>query len=139
MNSDEISRLRELASAATPGPWIKAGPWPHVAIWKPNGEFDYETNSDTEEPDHVCDVHRSSMNEHGEWQLSSPEQDANAAFIAAARTALPSLLDENDRLRAALREACNYTMSALLACPREGHFLDVERETERLLKLAGES
>jgi len=45
------------------------------------------------------------MNEHGEWQLSSPEQDANAAFIAAARTALPSLLDENERLRAALREA----------------------------------
>jgi hypothetical protein len=92
--------------AATPGPWIKAGPWPHVAIWHPTGEVDPETNSDTTAPDLICDVFRSFMNEHGEWSLPGDEENANAAFIASAPNVVSALLAENDVLRQMVREVC---------------------------------
>ena len=78
MNTEKRKRLRELAEKATPGPWRKV----------------------------VC-------NKEDGWSCVMGEHEAvtdgvqtgemngdNADFIAAARNALPELLDEVERLRA---------------------------------------
>lgn len=95
MTDDELKKLRALAGAATPGPWIAqpdndAGParvgslatdeW-FVSVDRHNGGKEYRD---------------------GWIERWVPKENANAtaAFIAVARTAVPALLDEVERLRA---------------------------------------
>ena len=68
MNLEERARLRTLAAAATSGSWN---------VRKPQKHFDYEIGPGLENAAH-------SWNEH------------NANFIAAARTAVPALLNALD-------------------------------------------
>lgn len=83
MTNEEITRLRALADAATPGPWKR----------------------DVSELD-VFAVDRGlpqtivSANDYG---ISVQQTMCDIAFIAAARTAIPALLDEIERLRATRR------------------------------------
>ena len=79
---DELARWRALADAATPGPWMPSGSTDPVCIgglyWR-EGEV----------------VER----------ILTDRTDADAAFIAGAREAMPRLLAEVARLRIALRAA----------------------------------
>jgi len=68
MTDEEITRLRTLCDAATPGPWMRVG----LFVL-----------------DDQC------------WWLDT--RGDNTAFITAAREAVPALLDEVEKLRAALK------------------------------------
>lgn len=111
MTDDEIKRLRALCEAATPGPWEK--------IWPAFRDQNYRdilvslrsvihrdlTAGDRLEWSRTLDSAVSSMeagygvqgpDDGSESVPVSYEEDAD--FIAAARTALPALLDEVERL-----------------------------------------
>lgn len=77
MTEEQKSALRRLVEAATPGPWVA-------------GRYSV-TLSESPHAWSVAECH------HG---LGAPDEEAlvNAAFIAAARTAIPDLLAENERL-----------------------------------------
>ena len=80
MSPEERERLRTLADAATPGPWTREAGW----IRSPDGyqrAVVYCTD----------DVR--------------PSYEADGDFIAAARTAVPDLLDDLDAAESALDEA----------------------------------
>jgi len=74
------ARWRALAEAATPGPW------------------NVEEFFDPEDGTRYRGIY--GWHDDGEEYLCLSEADAH--FVAAARTALPELLAENDRLRATL-------------------------------------
>jgi hypothetical protein len=77
-----LQKWRELASAATPGPW-----YDELAAEPPSPGIETETGS--------C-VAFAQIREGEEFD------HADARFIAAAREAVPQLLDEVERLREAL-------------------------------------
>ena len=84
MKPERIAELRELCDKATPGEWEKK----------------YDTN--------LVYAGRLVANAGGysdsaRTRETRLQNDANAAFIAAARTAVPELLDELERLRGILR------------------------------------
>ena len=85
LSDDELARLRALCDAATPGPWETEGP-------RRDGTYavlEYV-------PSHAV---------YGGYVVDPYEtgcSEADAALIAASRTALPALLDAHARLRAAL-------------------------------------
>ena len=83
MKPERIKQLRELCEKATPGPWeqCKDDPW---CVWVMNGDKD-------------------GFNLLAECGWI--DNDWNAAFIAAARTAVPELLDEVERLRRGIDRA----------------------------------
>lgn len=102
MNTEERKRLRELCDKATPGPWRKV----------------------------VC-------NKEDGWSCVMGEHEAvtdgvqtgemngdNADFIAAARNALPELLDEVERLRARVERLEKVREAAEKVDARIGHFHD---------------
>lgn len=90
MNID-IDQLRGLLAKATPGPWSLGKPYADDEGYREFPLF-ASVNGTTVCPVAVC--------------LPFPHvggmQEANAAFVMAARSALPMLLDEVERLRAAL-------------------------------------
>lgn len=108
--------LRKLAEEATAGPWFVVGePWNAGAPWIIAGSEDPHCA----EP--VCDLVLEI--DHGECANA----EANAAFIAAAREAVPALLDENDRLREALEfyaDPDTYFAIAVFADAPCGDFAD---------------
>ena len=73
MDDDELDRLDALAQAATPG------------VWRVDVMFFDESPERTVEAESACVA---------EWV-----DDADAAFIAASRTAIPALIAEIRRLR----------------------------------------
>jgi hypothetical protein len=76
--------LRRIADAATPGPW---------------------TAEHMRENDYAAQVVAGSDGPIADLEHAYDEQDmTDATFIAEARTAVPALLDEVDRLEAALRK-----------------------------------
>lgn len=83
IDADKMAELRRLAEEATPGPWRTS---------------ERELTIEDEEGQWVADCHG--------FNLGRPHA-ANAAFIAAAHTALPVLLDEVERLRAEREETGN--------------------------------
>lgn len=85
MTADEIARLRALCEKATPGPW-RTGNASADDFWHGKGSILHD-----EKVLFVGNVN---------FDLA-----ADAAFIAAARTALPSALDEIERLRSAQAKA----------------------------------
>ena len=83
MTTDEIRELRELANAATPGPWtVGKDIYGRYAIW-----FSDDGVS--------CSVARTERNG---W-LTEDGWQANDDFIAASRLAVPRLCDEVEELR----------------------------------------
>ena len=93
--SDEVKELRALLGKITPGPWV-GNNW-HVFTNATNlpahRTFGYGCGKDF-----VCDLNDGEYHEYSDLN----EQAANTDFIAAARNAMPGLLDaaaENARLR----------------------------------------
>jgi hypothetical protein len=85
VTKSEREKLRELEASAMPGPWTVEG---------------------------ECDGCIDGITAGGRWVIQSDAgiygpDVATAAFIVAARTAIPQLLDENDALRAALLDVCD--------------------------------
>lgn len=89
----DIAQLRALLAKATPGLWSLGKPYTDDEGYREFPLF-ASVNGTTVCPVAVClpFPHVSGM------------QEANAAFIMAARAALPALLDELERLRAALSD-----------------------------------
>jgi hypothetical protein len=83
MTEDERTELRRLHEAATAGPWV------HTTDAMTGSEWGYIRPG-------VCAAPLATMWRNHERLMP------NAEFIAAARTAVPALLDENERLRAVL-------------------------------------
>lgn len=99
MTPDEITRLRTLCTAATPGPWRaeKYSDHSHGAqICTPNGEYVAHFEGSA-----IC----ISSNPKHCWERTKWKATCDAKFVAAARTAIPALLDEIERLRAAPKDA----------------------------------
>ena len=84
MDVEEIASLRALCAAATPGPW---------------NDRRHADGGDV----FGCCAHVDTPSTQGGRSLLEGLTRADAAFIAAARTALPAALDEIERLRAAWR------------------------------------
>ena len=80
----ELAELRRLHEAATPGEWTA------------NGRFVEELEADCWQP--VCQCIRLDCDD------VDPIRQRNGEVIAAARNALPRLLDEIERLRALLSQ-----------------------------------
>ena len=91
MTGQQIDRdqLRALAAAATPGPWVAGEP----RGW---GDNDDEPQSDIDTPAGVL-----TWDDHG-GEVFKPD---DAEFIAAARNALPALLDALDQAEARIQAA----------------------------------
>ena len=99
----DTAKLLALANAATPGPWCVQGPWPHATVYV----NDAAMQDSGIEPTHVATM--AALTPEGKSTTSDPD----AAFIAAARTALPEALHEIDRLRSALAKASNLAESSI--------------------------
>lgn len=88
MTPERRAEYRRLADAATPGPWE----WSHLL--NPNGLLSGDCEVIAILPEHTCSLEM---------------LEADAAFIAASRTAVPELLDEVERL-----EALNASLKTLV-------------------------
>lgn len=93
MTPTEIKAAREAIAKATPGPWT-ADVWIETDGngWRATGPH-----------------HEDQSHDHGSEPGCPDEQAAqtDAAFIALARQALPDALEEIERLRALVEEACD--------------------------------
>ena len=94
MTEDELAAAEARAAAATPGPWERcdAGTWQHgryrrTEVFVRRPDDDVAIASDILDPE------------------SDEVSDANADFIAHARTDVPALVAEVRRLRAVVDEA----------------------------------
>lgn len=102
MDATERARLRALCEAATPGPECTG----ISARWCPRcGDCTCPGDPDRGDPmdDPRCPLHASSS-PHGEGEEHGPDTAALLRLGAAARTALPALLDDSERLATAERE-----------------------------------
>ena len=97
MTNDELEAVRARAAKATPGPWEADhgcakgyGPDAWATVVAPDGKVLFDTINGGHvlltDPDY-----------EGEWRDETG--DLNATFIAHARTDIPALLDEVERLR----------------------------------------
>lgn len=98
MTTEEIERAKALADAATKGPWSACGHSRAEScicglVWTETGDFTVAKAHGTETDDGSGET----------TVLPVAQVNANARFIAAARTLVPQLCDEVLRLRAALR------------------------------------
>ena len=95
MTDDELKELRRLADAATPGPWY-AG---HSYEQGDPGTY---------------------VGQENDWRIivcdDQEPRVEDAAFIAAAREAIPKLLDEIKRLRGSHCHGCNCKMNSCDDC-----------------------
>lgn len=102
MTGQQIDRdhLRELAENATPGPWesLRDTAWgdeyPSLSIQRVGESWDSD-------PAHPC---------------CEPLEEADAAFIAAAREALPQLLDQLDAAEQRIRDLTQEVGDERAAC-----------------------
>ena len=91
LSEDELAGLKALADAATPGPWYH----PCLGIIRHDGSADPNMG--------VVDI--GSVGDYRDKELlpwNKERWDADAAFIAAARQAIPALLHHIDALKAEL-------------------------------------
>lgn len=88
----DLEKLKKLCEAATPGPW------------KPDVWIETDGNGWRATGPH----HEDEASDEGSEPGCPDEQAAqhDAAFIAAARTALPELIAEVERLRSVYEAAC---------------------------------
>lgn len=80
MNDERLAEIEALAEAATPGPWLQSA----------HDDNDYPTY------DLVCDF----LQQEDMYLVAEDMRVEDAAFIAAARQAVPELVSEVRRLRA---------------------------------------
>ncbi len=99
MTDEELDRIEALANAATAGPWFVTGlPWfraqDAVLAGSPDGNVAAMVAQ--------CEVWEGERDEWNDNEPSFPLADSrcDAAFIAAAREAVPALIAEVRRLRA---------------------------------------
>ena len=97
MTSEELAAIKALADAATPGPWRCVGGVVEIATPAPTKR---QPNREWTVP--LVLVQETDLHS-GEYYAEFGVEDA--AFIAAARTAVPALLAEVERLRALVRSA----------------------------------
>lgn len=100
----DVPRLRALCEAATAGPWK-----PSLDLFEV--DEGYEMVVETADPDGPlirCGTDVLPRGEGGEAAAQRSQGARDAAFIAAARSALPIALDEVERLRGALTEIALY-------------------------------
>lgn len=97
MTPAELAELRRIEQAATPGPW-------GVEYDGPDGACVRTEQPETDMPHLSKEKHVACYCFNG--QLENPEADAT--FIAAARNALPALLDEVERLQAIVRDLAKH-------------------------------
>lgn len=101
LSDDELTELAELAEHATPGPWyvrdlddehamslVAVGTQPDTGLGERWPGFD-----------HTSMIAATLIQQPRYVDIADERWDANAAFIAAARTAVPRLLAEITRLR----------------------------------------
>lgn len=89
MDANRIKELRELCARTTPGPWDSNEPYsPMVTAKNPYGH-DVMHIADIRGWGHLTGKGACALTEEKACEI----QAANSAFIAAARTALPELLD----------------------------------------------
>jgi hypothetical protein len=107
MTLERIAELRALAEAATPGPWT------YDAVAGGTQDISADAALDAQ---HYRSGALARVKARVQVQKDS-SCEPNAAFIAAARTALPEALLEIERLRATIewvRRACSFDASAYL-------------------------
>lgn len=114
MNQEKIKELRKLCEEATPGPWLQKD--------MPEGYFTC-IGPDFSKP-HIAKV-RNYVHPHG--FITDGNSHADADFISAARTALPMLLDEVERLQK-ISKAAQAIAARLKACD-EG-YIDTHLEAD---------
>jgi len=95
MSPEEIARLRALCKAATPGPWLQPLEDERGAIV-----------SAAEPEVSLLGLDRDRM--------AIFVNEADADLVVAARTAMPALLDEVERLKAEVRSLCTYSVEDYL-------------------------
>lgn len=91
--------LERLCETATPGPWRSRESQLHGTNVDGVGEIAV--------PVSWCST-ATTVGVDGSYSISASEAESNAAFIAAARTAIPELLAENAALQADLEQVCRY-------------------------------
>jgi hypothetical protein len=102
ITQEQLEEWKKLAEKATPGPWYITGdPWFRDCSGVLAG------NPDPHVAPMIADCEQLA-GEREEWRNDHPgiacgDADDDAAFIAASRTAVPSLVSEVERLREALR------------------------------------
>lgn len=100
MDAERRAQIRDRCEKATPGPWDGERGWidggdrfPATVMINPGYEDEY--------------------------RIYEGPFDADAAFIAEARTDIPDLLAENDRLRGAIRAHREAYGGIEMPCPHE--------------------
>jgi hypothetical protein len=123
MTPETLKKLKEAAESATPGPWT-IHEWRHWADpAKRNFTIQYTATDDYNRGAHFA---LATVELYGSGDGSS---EANAALIAAARTLVPDLIAECERLRALALEACDVGNAAT------GRYLDAGTAYARLLEI----
>lgn len=123
MTDQELSRLRDLASRATKGPWELGR----------KGRFKQRLDSPTGGWWGLCHTYHA-LKDHNGDAVPNREGQANAAFIAAANPkAVTELLDEITRLKDCLAMFQNAAIAIVAepAPPICGELVDTLREAER--------
>jgi hypothetical protein len=108
LTEDELNRIRQLAGAATPGPWYVRMLDDDYAAGFVAVSTSPDTGRDERWPrfDHGSIVAATLVQNPERYvDIADGRWDENAAFIAAAREAVPRLLDEVERLRRAISHA----------------------------------
>lgn len=132
MTPERLAELRRLADAATPGPWA----------WEATSQQDNSWCVGTTDPPHEGEVVTDDDTVVVDWVAESgnAERLADAAFLAASRTAVPDLLDEVERLRAErdgyLTNAAAWSKSWQEAEAEKGRLRAALESYERVAKAA---
>jgi hypothetical protein len=109
MSDAELAAIRERCEAATEGPWRRITldiPWNDVVT---DDQQTVVANSWD-----ICEIATRERIVEPKWTLQ--HDIADAEFIAAARTDVPALLDEVDRLRGLLRDAYEHLDTHSAGC-----------------------
>lgn len=95
---NDLDAIRRRLDGVTPGPWFPINQNDEESEWFSRYEEDPMVVTADSNPGNFCAIAR---------EISSGERDgnANAEFIAAARTHVPALADEVEQLRAELARA----------------------------------
>ena len=123
-----IDKDLELTRLATPGPWK----WEVSRLWDGYSGLDGKDDAEVLYPDHCND------GDGGAAWFGEFPSEADAAFIAASREALPYWLEEVKRLREAIggKEVADWAVEAV-GCRREAaraslEAINLRAENQRL-------
>lgn len=86
--SSQLAALKKLCAEATPGPWLTNMSSDGLRVNQKIGEGPHPQLGEA-----IC-----------KWSGDSPGREKNLAFIAAARSALPALIEYCEQLTAALEK-----------------------------------